>query len=549
MNNNMAAYAGLYQRIAVIYLRLSIEDDKDGESGSITNQRKILTDYCKKNNIIIAREFADDNFSGGNFNRPGFQKMLEYINSDRNINTVITKDLSRLGRDMSESSYYAERYFPEHRIQYIAVHDHFDSEQENMMAPFMFAINDVYLRDGSRKVKTALHTMMDHGEYCHAAPYGYIKDPMDNHKLIPDPNSAWVVKEIFALAVKGYSTWAIAESLTNRGIAPPLKYRVLAFEKANSGNLSKISDTTVKRILHNPVYRGHTMLGRTKKVSPKSEVKVSVPREQWHVTENTHEPLVSQDDYNLIEKCLGKRRKDYEKYEHVRKSIFGGVVYCANCGAAMCSAGSVYKGEREKYWYLSCQNIPKRSRKHCDHGARIKYDVLKQAITDDLNEVISLTEEEKESITKAAIAAHSSDNSSLQRRNRVQQIDARLAKLSELIGKIYEDTLTGELSKEIGDKLLTKYKDEDKSLRIELASLSEVVDEAAKVEDAYNAFFNLTESMSHIDELTPEILNRFIDKIEVEYRPPNSKEPQEVHVYYKFVGKEILSEPSDKIAI
>ena len=147
--------------IAYIYLRLSNEDERQGESGSIINQRKILEDYCKKSNIIIAREFADDDYSGGNFNRPGFQAMIKALKTDRRVNMVITKDLSRLGRDMSESSYYAERYFPEQGIRYVAVYDNFDSEQENFLAPFQFAINDVYLRDSSKKIKTALHTMMD----------------------------------------------------------------------------------------------------------------------------------------------------------------------------------------------------------------------------------------------------------------------------------------------------------------------------------------------------------------------------------------------------
>ena len=183
-----------YQKIAYIYLRLSNEDRRQGESGSITNQRKILEDYCHQNNIVIAREFADDDYSGGNFNRPGFQELLKALDSDNRVNMVITKDLSRLGRDMSESSYYAERFFPERGIRYVAVYDNFDSDEDNFLAPFQFAINDVYLRDSSKKVKTALHTMMDRGEYCFRAPYGYRKAPDDNHKLIPDEDSAPVVR-------------------------------------------------------------------------------------------------------------------------------------------------------------------------------------------------------------------------------------------------------------------------------------------------------------------------------------------------------------------
>ena len=164
-----------------------------------------------------------------------------------------------------------------------------------MLAPFQFAINDVYLRDSSKKVKTALHAMMDRGEYCCRAPYGYKKDPHDNHKLLPNEETASVVKRIFQMAAQGYSSWAIADALNRDGVFPPLKYRVLELESVNSGNAEYMSDewsnTTITRIVRNPVYLGHTMLGRSKKVSPKSDVKRPVPREEWRVTLNTHNPF------------------------------------------------------------------------------------------------------------------------------------------------------------------------------------------------------------------------------------------------------------------
>ena len=537
--------------IAFIYLRLSNEDQREGESGSITNQRKILEDYCKKNNIVIAREFADDDYSGGNFNRPGFQSMIKALKADGRVNMVITKDLSRLGRDMSESSYYAERYFPEHGIRYVAVYDNFDSEEENFLAPFQFAINDVYLRDSSKKVKTALHTMMDRGEYCFRAPYGYKKDPEDNHKLLPNEETAPVVRRIFDMAAQGYSTWAIAEALSRDGVYPPLKYRVYEIEGMSSGNAEAMSDewnnTTVKRILKNPVYLGHTMLGKSKKVSPKSEVKRFVPQDEWRITLNTHEPLVSQENYDRASRFLGKRRQDYEKHEHVRKSIFGGIAYCACCGAAMCSSGTVYNGEREKYWYLTCQNIPKRSKKQCSNGARIKYDVLQQAICEELNELIKLSDEDKREITLEAMKMAGDAGNKRAREKRISEIEQRLKAIDGLTMKIYEDMYAGHLKEENAHRMLEKYQHESAALSEELSELrrsQQTVDEAKA---AYDEFFALTERFTDIEELTPEILTTFIDRIEVEPKvyPPGvkvyarSKIPYEqtIHIYYKFIGE------------
>jgi len=537
--------------IAFIYLRLSNEDKRLGESGSITNQRKILESYCNAHSIVIANEFVDDDYSGGNFNRPGFQAMLKALDADERVNMVITKDLSRLGRDMSESSYYAERYFPERGIRYLAIYDNFDSEEDNFLAPFQFAINDVYLRDSSKKIKTALHTMMDRGEYCFRAPYGYKKSPEDNHLLLPDENTAPVVKRIFQMAAQGYSTWAIAEALTKDKVYPPLKYRVLKVEGMNSGNAAMMSDdwnnTTVKRILKNPVYLGHTMLGKSKKVSPKSEVKLPLPEDQWRVTLNTHEPLVSSETFELASKLLGKRRRDFEQYEHVRRSIFGGIAYCASCGASMCSSGTVYNGDREKYWFLTCQNIPKRSKKHCEHGARIKYEVLTQLVLQELNELLSLSKEQKREIALEAMKAAGGEESIQERKKQIKACHDRLDAIDSMTMKLYEDMYAGRLEESRAHKLLDQYKAESDELNAKLQELESQSNDVDKTRAAYDKFFAITDRYSHVQELSPEILNTFIERIEIEpkrYPPgvkvyPRSKVPYEqtIHIYYKFIGE------------
>ena len=256
--------------LAYAYLRLSREEAQGGESGSITNQRMIIQNYCKQQGITLIREFVDDGWSGGNFDRPAFQDMLKQLEQGK-ANLVITKDLSRLGRDMREASYYAEQYFPENNIQYIALADNFDTEHDNIMAPFLFAMNEVYLRDGSRKVRDVLKNKRENGQYCACPPYGYRKSQENKHRLTPDEMTAPVVRRIFERAATGDSSRKIALDLNEDGIIPPLKYRVLYRDEFSSEGAARASDqwnyTTVKRILKNQVYLGHTLLGKSKKVS------------------------------------------------------------------------------------------------------------------------------------------------------------------------------------------------------------------------------------------------------------------------------------------
>ena len=245
----------------------------------------------------MVREFVDDGWSGGNFDRPGFQEMMRHLEQGK-ANLVITKDLSRLGRDMREASYYAEQFFPEHGIRYIAIADNFDSDRDNLMAPFQFAINEVYLRDGSRKVKDVLKSKREDGQYCACPPYGCRKSQENKHRLAPDEMTAPVVQRIFEQAAAGDSSRKIAIDLNADGVIPPLKYRVLYRDDFSEEGAARASDlwnyTTVKRILKNPVYLGHTLLGKSRKASVKSKKKLAVAPEDWAVTENTHPPLVSQ---------------------------------------------------------------------------------------------------------------------------------------------------------------------------------------------------------------------------------------------------------------
>lgn len=507
-------------KLADIYCRLSDEEKKQkNESESITNQRAIIRDYCEKHDIIIVREFVDDGYSGGNFERPGFQAMLDHLLAGK-ANMVITKDLSRLGRDMTESSYYAERYFPENGIHYLAPGNDFDSTGDNPMAPFQFAMNDVYLRDTSRKVKQTLDMKRKNGKYAACPPYGYKKAEATTDQLVPDENTAPIVRQIFEWASTGLSTRTIANKLNEQCIIPPLKYRVEYRDKFTPQGAARASDywnyTTVKRILRNRVYLGHTVLGKTRKVNVKSKKKISIPQEDWCFTANTHEPLVTQEQFDRAEHFLGENTKANAANPAFRHSIFGGIAYCAHCGTAMCSGGSVYKGERAKYWYLVCNNLTSRTRNRCEHGARIRYDDLMEIIRRDLNELLSFDDDDIEAITQAAVQQ---SNALLgigeDREKSLADIEIRLKRIVKMIERAYRDNAAGNLSDELLDQMMERFGKERQELEKQRDRLIEDTSEESNIRDAYDLFFDLARRYSYIETLDRDILHTFIERIEI----------------------------------
>ncbi len=532
--------------IAYGYVRLSREESGSGESNSITNQKSIIKSYCERNGFSLAKIFVDDGWSGGNFDRPGFQAMMRQLEGGK-INTVITKDLSRLGRDMRESSYYAEQFFPENGIRYIAIADNFDTEHENIMAPFQFAMNEVYLRDGSRKVRDVLRNKRENGEYCACPPYGYRKDPNDAHHLIPDVETAPVVQMIFRAAAEGDSCRTIALELIKRGVIPPLKYRALYRDNFSEKGASRASDewnyTTVKRILKNPVYLGHTVLGKTKKPSVKSKKKVAVPKDDWVVTRNTHEALVSQDDFDFAQRNMGKGTKRYQDYDHVRKSIFSGVAVCGLCGYSLCSCGTVYKGEREKYWYLSCTRQRKDIPKPCA-GVRVRYSDLIEIVREDLNSLIALSENDISDLVDH-LAKRSAELADVERiKQQKEKAEARLRTISKVIEKLYFDNAEGKLTDDRLNEMVDALEREARGLNNTLDSMNE---EARDPAADYERFFDLVRRYAHIDELDRETLLTFVDKIVVgpkEFpegyvKATHKSTPftQSIKIYYKFIGE------------
>lgn len=534
--------------LAYAYYRLSQEEAQDGQSSaSIINQKKIVEAYCAQRGIVLLDSFVDDGWSGSNFERPGFQQMMKALQAGK-ANMVITKDLSRLGRDMREASYYAEQFFPEHQIHYVAIADNFDSELENIMAPFQFAMNEVYLRDGSRKVKDVLRMKRSKGEYCACPPFGYKKDPRNRDRLIPDEETAPIVAQIFQRSAAGDSCIKIAQDLTAAGVITPLKYRVLYRDNFSDTGAARATDcwnyTTVKRIIKNQVYLGNTLLGKTRKASIKSRRKISIPQEDWAITSNTHEPLVDQMTFDKAQANLGKGSRDYRQYDQVRKSIFGGIAVCSRCGYSLCSSGTVYKGEREKYWFLSCNHKSKRFENPCE-GVNIKYADLLEVVRQDLNSLIKLSDKEISKLVNQVLEEINDESAKKVREAKIEKAKARLNVINRTIGKLYTDNAEGKLADSRLEVMVADLEKEASGLEKALEVLCAPPPDD-DIRSNYKRFFDLAKQYSTVEVLDRDTLLTFVEKIEVGpkilpdgyVRAPrkNAAYQQSVKIYYKFIG-------------
>lgn len=534
--------------LAYAYYRLSQEEAQDGQSSaSIINQKKIVEAYCAQRGIVLLDSFVDDGWSGSNFERPGFQQMMKALQAGK-ANMVITKDLSRLGRDMREASYYAEQFFPEHQIHYVAIADNFDSELENIMAPFQFAMNEVYLRDGSRKVKDVLRMKRSKGEYCACPPFGYKKDPRNRDRLIPDEETAPIVAQIFQRSAAGDSCIKIAQDLTAAGVITPLKYRVLYRDNFSDTGAARATDcwnyTTVKRIIKNQVYLGNTLLGKTRKASIKSRRKISIPQEDWAITSNTHEPLVDQMTFDKAQANLGKGSRDYRQYDHVRKSIFGGIAVCSRCGYSLCSSGTVYKGEREKYWFLSCNHKSKRFENPCE-GVNIKYADLLEVVRQDLNSLIKLADKEISKLVNQVLEEINDESAKKVREAKIEKAKARLNVINRTIGKLYTDNAEGKLADSRLEVMVADLEKEASGLEKALEVLCAPPPDD-DIRSNYKRFFDLAKQYSTVEVLDRDTLLTFVEKIEVGpkilpdgyVKAPrkNAVYQQSVKIYYKFIG-------------
>lgn len=535
------------QNKAGLYIRLSREDAGDGESSSIGTQREILTKFAADNSLIVIDEYVDDGYSGTNFDRPAFKRMIDDIEKGK-INCVISKDTSRLGRNVAKTLELTDEYFPLHNVRYIAINEGYDSAARSngiaTVMPLMASINEYYARDTSAKIRSAIYSKMESGEYIASfAPYGYKKDTEHGNKnrLVIDPVTAPIVQSIFRMAAENHRPSEIAQYLNEKGIATPMEYRLKCrpYLSVDKYSLRKEwSAVGISKMLRNEVYLGKTLQGKTTKVTFKSKAVKNNSRSEWHVVEGTHEPLVSEEVFRMARnRCISRRSPPTKGFHN----IFAGIAVCADCGKSMATSPSRKKGAT---YNLVCGGYKAHGAKECSNHA-IDYDLLYQTVQKELQALLSLAPKEREMVIAALIKdAHRRRENDASLRA-LEQMKIELKKLESSMRKLYEDFAAGRITSAMYETIAPQYEVDMSTLKKSISMAKERIEQQphATEMDAYHKFFALLDEVVEVKELSKSLLTRLIDRIEVrqgEYikdEDGKKHKRQTINIYYRFIGQ------------
>ena len=511
-----------------------------GESESIQNQKLILQRYADEHFFLNTRFFVDDGFSGVSFEREGLQAMLREVEAG-NVATVITKDLSRLGRNYLKTGELIEIVFPEYEVRYIAINDGVDTAREdNEFTPLRNWFNEFYARDTSKKIRAVKQAKAQRGERVNGeVPYGYIADPNDRNHLIPDPETAHVVKQIFAMYVRGDRICEIQNWLRDNEILTvgELRYRRTGRTQHPRPQLNawyNWPEKTLYDILARQEYLGHTITAKTYKVSYKSKKTRKNAEDKRYFFPNTHEPLIDEETFALAQKRIATRHRPTKSDEI---DLFSGLLFCGDCGYKMYLQKGAGTPER-KHAY-TCGNYRNRARNDflCTTHY-IRKSVLKELVLADLQRIMSYVKgHEQEFIQTATECSEQAMKKALgHQRKELDKAEARLGEINLLFRKLYEDNALGRLSNEQFVFLTSGYEDEKAALTKRVAELRKELDTAAERSADVKRFVALVRRYTEISELTYENVHEFIDRILV-YELDKNTNTRKIEIFYSFVGK------------
>lgn len=429
-----------------IYIRLSREDGDKEESDSVGNQRKLLTEYvAKKEDFILYDTYVDDGYSGTNFNRPDFKRMIADI-EDGKVNCVVVKDLSRFGRDYIDTGRYLERYFPELGVRFISVTDGIDSMKQayDMLLPIKNIFNEQYARDISKKIQATVKSKQKAGEFIGAfTSYGYKKSPANKNKLVIDDYAANVVRRIFSLYIQGYGKQRIAKMLNAEGILCPSEYKKVNGE--NYKNWNRLESTTywsystVNSILHREMYVGNMVQG-TKHQRMRSKQK-KMPKEDWIIVENTHEPIIDKETWEKAQSLLTKRTRELDL--ETNKNIFAGFIKCGDCGRSMVK-NMWRRADGSKTYSLYCGTYKRIGKEYCTPHT-LPMAVLEEIVLGDLRAIIDSVDNLKELVQAQSFTASKVKKIT---DTELSKVKAELERVKKLKKSIYEDYRDELISKE-----------------------------------------------------------------------------------------------------
>ena len=534
-------------KITALYERLSRDDESAGDSNSIVNQKKYLESYAAQMGYENCAHYTDDGWSGGNFERPAWKKLIADIEAGK-VAHVIVKDMSRAGRDYLQTGFYTEVFFRQYNVHFVAIANGVDSDDQNSneFAPFLNIMNEWYLRDLSRKQRTAIRVKGESGKpTTNCAIYGYKKDPADKYHWLIDEEAAAVVRRIFRLTIEGNGPYEIARMFFDDKIETPAVY----FGKQNKGiwkskeefpNPYNWSGYIVAQILSKPEYMGHTVNFRSHKLSYKDKSSIKNPEDEWLIFENTHEAMVDKETWELAQKL----RKTPRRIDTMGEANpLTGLLYCADCGEKMYNHRSRGGTENNPYPsdFFDCSSYTlahqKRTKACCGHYIGTKS--LRMLILETIRSVSTFAISNREEFMEKVRAASQLRQAEAAKdtKRKLNKDRKRIAELDTIIKKLYESFAVGRISEERFDSLLAEYEEEQKSLRTSVSDMEERLSGFEEDTNRAEQFLALAKKYTDFSELTTPMINEFIEKILV-HAPEkvDGNRVQEVEIYLKFIG-------------
>ena len=525
-------------KITALYCRLSRDDELQGDSNSIVNQKAILSKYAKENHFPNPQFFVDDGYSGANFDRPSWSELVALI-EDEKVGVLIVKDMSRLGRDYLRVGLYTDVLFPEKGVRFIAISNGIDSaqQQENDFTPFLNIINEWYCRDTSKKIRAVMKSKGEAGEHlCTNPPYGYMKDPDNKKQWIVDGEAAEVVKRIFALCLDGYGPSQIARILKeDKVITPTIHFQQTgrATRNAPPDNPYNWTSDTIADILERPEYQGHTVNFKTYKQSYKSKRTCYNPEEKWLVFENTHEAIIDADTWARVQELRKNKRRPARTG---KTNMFSGIVRCADCGEKLYYCTSKNFEARQDHFVCSTSRL--KGKAVCSTHF-IRAVVLEQVVLAHMRLTIACVANHEEQFRKAMGAKQKAEAKKelAAKRRQLTQAERRIEELDRLFKRIYEDNANGKLSDSRFQMLADDYEQEQEELREKLLRLNEEINEQEEQSENIDRFISKVRKYLDLDELTPAVLNDMVKAVYV-HAPDKSKghREQQIDISYDLVG-------------
>lgn len=522
--------------VTALYARLSKDDDLVGDSNSIVHQKEILAKYAKEHGFTNIEFYVDDGFSGTNFNRPDFQRMMADAKEGK-ISTVIVKDMSRFGRDYIMVGYYTEIYFSNLDIRFIAINDNVDSniQTENDLTPFKNVFNEWYARDTSKKIRAVFKAKGNSGKHLTTnPPFGYKKDPNDKDKWIIDDEAAATVRRIFQMYVDGYRISEIGHKLTEEKVETPILYYMNRGIKTNArSEYPEIWDLmSIKYILSQTAYAGHTVNFQTAVKSYKTKKQVNLPRNQWVIFRNTQEAIIDEKTFETVQQ-MRKVKRARTKYNE--PNMFSGLLYCADCGNHLTIQRVARNRKMDNF---SCATYRKKKKGLCSCH-RILVSDLETIVKKDLQKVCEYVFLHEKEFTDEYLSGSKRETVKFQAKTKAElkRLSERQEEIGKIIRKLYEDNVNGRITDERFDFLAKSYEDEGNELKTKIQEFKNALASSVQDEEKLSKFLKVVKSYTEIEELTPEILNSFIEKIYIgETEKYNGRKMQEVEIIYKFVG-------------